>query len=155
MTTKCILIAVFWFQCSNTEDEVDAARCATAIKILDILRTTDDVGESYGLGGSRVEIESKTRDRIIALGLDAIPSLILIMETKDLSFDTFARCYSACNDIFRKGGDMRGIPFSGSARTKEKANGVKLLAPGGQMDGAQFRNFVLEKIKDRYKEIKK
>jgi hypothetical protein len=71
------------------------------------LRDDPGVVDGYlqlSVNNSHIVIRTKRIDRLVAIGPPALGPLIREMRKKDSSLDTFARCYSACDQILGKAG---------------------------------------------------
>ena len=126
------------------------AGCATsgrqmsyeAAAILELIVSNDGGGEELSADNSQVVIVTDNINTVVAGGTTSIPYLIEIMKSPLLSFDGFARCYSASEQILQKIDPDVDIFWQGGCETRDTPSGGCRILPGGRMDEHLFRKQV-------------
>lgn len=111
--------------------------------------------KAYSTGNSQnsgVTINTPVIDRLIEIGLPAIPHLIAEMEKKDISFNRFIHCYSACDQIFSDCEPPRRVLWYGGSDFDDDAEDTK-FKPFGQGDLKMFYAKVVADIRSNYKDV--
>ena len=103
---------------------------------------------------SQVVVEAPGIEFVVRKGMRAIPLLIEIMKNDELSFDTFVRCYSSCEQIFRSKDKSIVVKWYGGCDTKETLDRTWQIIPGGQTDDKEFRKEVRDDIVRLYGKLK-
>ena len=114
----------------------------------------DDGNQSINVRNGEVMIRTTAIKEIVALGPSAIPILTEAMKTKELSFDAFTRCYSACLQILREVDRDADVFWGGGCLVKKNTQGVSRVFPSGQLNETAFRERVVSDIQGKYKKIK-
>ena len=125
------------------------AGCATsgrqmsyeAAAILELI-VSNDGGLAVSADNSQVVIVTDNINTVVAGGTTSIPYLIEIMKSPLLSFDGFARCYSASEQILQKIDPDVDIFWQGGCETRDTPPGGFRILPGGRMDEHVFRKQV-------------
>src|SRR5262245_61800144 len=75
---------------------------------------------------SHIVVRTRRIGRVVAVGPRALEPLLREMRHGDVSLDTFARCYSACDQILAKAGLKEPVHWHGGlVRTDNKQRIVK------------------------------
>jgi hypothetical protein len=118
----------------------------------------DDPGSADGylslsVDNSHVVIRTKRIDRVVEMGPRALEPLIREMRRMDSTLDTFARCYSACDQILRKAGLKDAVRWHGglikTERNSERVVGTSRI----DGDSASFRKEQVAEIVRRAREL--
>ncbi len=131
------------------------ARLKRAAKILERIVSLDEGPQFISIINSQVVVRTPGIEKVVKMGLAAIPALLDLLRCDDLSFDTFTRCYSACDQILRQKDPKMTVYWQGGCDTKEIRRGVNRLYPWGQIQVAKFRREVRRDIADKYQQILK
>ncbi len=113
----------------------------------DLKRLVDDIArydsgeQSVSVENAVVRVKTDAVDRVVAQGPRIVPHLIRRMEETE-DFDTFARCYSACQQIF----SGSRIHWMGGA-TVETVEGVMRVRPAPSLDFPAFKKSVIESVR--------
>src|SRR5262249_28036724 len=117
----------------------------------------DDPGVVEGfvdldVDNGHIVIQTHRIDRVVAVGPRALEPLLQEMRRRDVSLDTFPRCYSACDQILAKAGLKEPVHWHGGlVRTDKKQRIVKTSLIDGFSD--RFRQKQIAEIVSRAKEI--
>lgn len=122
--------------------------------ILERITRIDEGSESISSDNSQVVIKTPGIEFVVRKGMRAIPLLIEIMKNEELSFDTFARCYSACEQILRSKDKSIVVKWYGGSDTKETLDHTWRIIRGGQTDDKEFRKEVRDDIVRLYGKLK-
>jgi hypothetical protein len=122
--------------------------------ILERITRTDEGWQSISVINSQVMIKTPGIEFVVRKGMKAIPLLIEIMKNDELSFDTFARCYSACEQILRSKDKSIIVKWSGGAETKKSHGRTWRILPFGQIDVKSFRKEVRDDIVRLHEKLK-
>jgi hypothetical protein len=101
-----------------------------------------------------MRISTSEIDRVVAVGLPALPNLFEVMQTPGISFDTFARCYSAANEILKLHGSTDGVGWGGGYTLVPTSNGLARVEPGGQLDVEQFKMHIVAEFRQKTPKLK-
>jgi hypothetical protein len=112
-------------------------------------------GGSYSLlvDNSHFVLETPGINRVVAHGPQALSPLVREMRRPDVTLDTFARCYTACDQILEKAGLKEPVHwYGGSIDTEGKFPRVVKIP---RIDGfsAEFRRKQVAEIIRRAKEV--
>jgi hypothetical protein len=118
----------------------------------------DDPGPTDGYAklsaiNSHIVLNTKRIDRVVAVGAPALDNLIHEMRRKEASLDTFARCYSACDQILRKAGLKESVRWHGGHVETDKVSWRIIATSRIDGDSAAFRQEQVEEIIRRAKEV--
>jgi hypothetical protein len=117
----------------------------------------DDHGfDGLMVNNGHIELQSERIDQVLALGTPALDALIREMARDGTSLDTFARCYSACDQILRKAGHKTGVRWCGGLiEMKREGVGGERVVGTSRIDGysSAFRREQINEIVCRAKEI--
>jgi hypothetical protein len=91
--------------------------------------------------------------RVVAVGPAALQPLINEMARKDVPLDTFARCYSACDQILKKGG-LKGVVRWHGGLIKSTNDGRVVGVSRRDGYSTTFRREQIEELIGRAKELK-
>lgn len=122
--------------------------------ILERITRIDEGWQSISVDNSQVMIKTPGIEFVVHKGMRAIPLLIEIMKNDELSFDTFARGYSACEQILRSKDKSIIVKWSGGADTKKTHDRSWRILPFGQIDVKSFRKQVRDDIVRLYEKLK-
>lgn len=125
----------------------------TSHQVLELLLKPDDKTINYSIRNSVVLIESSGIDQVAEHGYPNIPVLLQIMHDEHISFDTFVRCYSACQAILTPDDSSRATYWDGGAEVVQHSDYEFRFVPNGQIDDATFRHLVTEDIERRYRSV--
>lgn len=135
---------------------VASLRSAVIVALVAGLRDDPGVADGYAawsVDSSHFVIETKRIDRVVAIGPRALAPLVREMKRQGISLDTFARCYTACDQILRKAGLKEPVHWHGGRiqtdRRSHRIVGIPLI--GGF--NAAFRQRQIEEIVHRTKDI--
>jgi hypothetical protein len=114
-----------------------------------------EIHNDRGLAGlsvdnSQVLIESRSVGGYVARGTKVIPVVLELMEIEDISFDTFIRCYSICDQILTKAG-KKPVWWQGGATTDKAGR----LIPSGQKNVPEFRSLVIQDIRKKLAQVQR
>jgi hypothetical protein len=115
--------------------------------ILETVLRCDGGKVSVDVNNHRVSIETTGIDRVAKRGNDAVPSLIRLMEASELSFDTFARCYAACQKILENTKPGGHLYWDGGATVERVGEADFRIYPFGQEDQENFRAEVVKDVR--------
>lgn len=104
-----------------------------------------DQDQTIKIDNSQVVIETAEIKRIVESGPSILKYLVLAMKDETITFDTFARCYSACDQILSYLDPKLHVYWTGGGETK-KIDGKTRLFPRGQANEKEFRRYVVEDI---------
>lgn len=147
---RCILIAIFAAFLSAARADVgqagDQEDRLSQERLLEWIREWDEF-QHISVNNRRVFVSTRSIRAIVKIGPLALNPLVGLMSRKDISFDVFARCYSACDQILAASAksSVGGIYWSGGAQVK-RAGGEDRLYPFGQSDEVLFRERVVMDI---------
>lgn len=105
------------------------------------------------VGNGHVTVQTPGIDSLVQKGKSRIPLLLQIMRCPSISFDTFVRCYSVCDQIVRAELPGRSVYWYGGCSPIRRSGVVVELAPGQQSDTVDFRRRVIEDIEKKLLEI--
>jgi hypothetical protein len=113
------------------------------------LRDDPALADGYvalSVDNSHIELRTKRIDRVVSFGPLALQPLLQEMRRKGATLDTFARCYSSCDQILRKAGLKGSVRWHGGLITTKGEDGrvVGTLRVDG--DSAAFRQQQVEEI---------
>jgi hypothetical protein len=126
-----------------------------AIQLVDTINKLDDANQEIRSENSHLFVDTPAISSIVKKGPSAIPALLLVMKCPDISFDTFARCYSACDQILSKLEPGIELYWTGGSRTKTTHDKRTRIVPGDYLDEQKFRVAVVKDIEEKYNAIMK
>lgn len=103
---------------------------------------------------SEISLHSRGIEKIVKSGARELRDLVRIMKVKKCSFDTFTRCYSACNQIVLK--ELPGnrvLWYGGCRRKKDSLRGIR-IHPRFQ-NVSKLRNEVINDVVAKMREIER
>ena len=98
---------------------------------------------------SWISIQSEGIDKVARRGAEVVPSLVRIMETPGISFDTFARCFVACQKILSQKQPEERLYWDGGADVKHEGGTFRLYPFGQVLDEKGFRSKVVKSIREK------
>jgi hypothetical protein len=118
----------------------------------------DDPGLADGyrflsVDNSHIIIRTKRIDRVVEAGTPALAPLVREMRRKDCTLDTFARCYSACDQILRKAGLKDPVHWHGGLIKTERRSGRVIGTRRIDGDSESFRKEQVGEIVRRAREL--
>jgi uncharacterized protein (TIGR03000 family) len=114
----------------------------------------DDTGFStLHIDNSHIVLKSPRIDRIVALGPAALQPLLDEMAREYTSLDTFARCYSACDQILRAAGLKDDVRWNGGHIKIEEKRGRVVGLSRIDGDSIAFRREQVREVIRRAKEV--
>jgi hypothetical protein len=125
------------------------------LRLVEGIVNVDDGTQRIVVENSEVIVTTPAIDHVVKMGHEIIPALVQVMKCDKLSFDTFTRCYSACDQILRKQKADLSVYWSGGCETKRKGRGVDRIFPRGQENEGEFRKRVVDDIVKKYAELEK
>ena len=123
-----------------------------AVVVAERIVANDGDAWSFSRNNSHVIIQTANIDAIVANGTSHFPHLVEIMQHHRISFDTFIRCYSACDQILRKIDPSIRVNWTGGAQVTGDL-GEYRVEPDGQQDGPEFRKWVTTDIVAKGKQL--
>lgn len=130
---------------------------AAAAAIL-VVGLRDDPGIADGyvrmyINNGHIQIQTKRIDGVVAAGPAALNALVYEMERDGVSLDTFARCYTACDQILRKAGLKECVSWYGGLFKIDREKGR--VVGTSRIDGysAAFRQQQVKEIVSGAKQI--
>ena len=124
--------------------EADATKKRIAKLLADIQRV--DGYQEISSENSQVVIVTPAIEAIVDSGPRKLNDLMLAMQIDEISFDAFARCYSACDQIIHAANpDLRVRWYGGSATVKINGE-TRITASGAYLDEIAFRKEVVADI---------
>jgi hypothetical protein len=120
------------------------------------LRDDPGVVDGYlelSVNNSHIVIRTKRIDRVVAIGPPALGPLIREMRKKDSSLDTFARCYSACDQILGKAGLKDRVRWHGGHIKTERKSDRVVGTSRIDGDSKSFRTEQVAEIVRRAREL--
>jgi hypothetical protein len=123
-------------QQSLEKDGMDKAK-----KLLAEIRRIDG-HQAYSIDNSQVVVLTPAIKGIVDSGLDSIDVLLLAMKEDSIDFDSFVRCYSACDQILRRKDAKLGVLWYGGCDV-QRIQGEQRFFPGGQANEKTFRKSVI------------
>jgi len=139
--------------CGTTEPVDKTEQVKMALFIMSKITKIDDGKQEIIVFGGSIEVHTTAIDEIVRMGTSALQPLIVAMDNEQIDFDTFARCYAACNQILRSKKVGREVYWSGGCKVEKTARGNGRIAPDGQKNLREFRKRVTEDIKALVKAI--
>ncbi len=121
--------------------------------MLERIVANDGGGMSFSRDHSHLVIETDNINEIVSSGTASLPHLVEILRNDRVSFDAFARCYSACDRILREIDPDIRILWYGGGRTKEAPSEEWRILPEGQMDVILFRKQVTADIVTKARQL--
>ncbi len=113
-------------------------------------RVDDGYQELQRING-RIILRTTSIHEVASIGAAAIPALHQIMSNKGMDFDTFARCYAACEEISENvAPEKPPLLWYGGADLGKTVVGVWRLEADGQLNVDDFRHEVLKDLEDRF-----
>ena len=113
----------------------------------------DDGYVSLSVRTSHIELKTKCIDRVVALGPRALTPLVQEMKRKETSLDSFARCYSASDQILRNAGLKERVRWHGGLIKTHGKNPRVIGTSRIDGDSPAFRREQVEEIIRSAKEI--
>jgi len=107
----------------------------------------NDHGTEISIDNSEINIDTLEIREIAEVGRENLPYLLELMQVKELSFDTFCRCYSACSLIIKKINPARSLTWYGGAKIATSSSGISRIEPSGQANVQEFRIERINEIK--------
>jgi hypothetical protein len=139
---------------ATTSSEPGGSHGFDVLYVLDAIEDRDNLVGELTEGGSFMIVKSEGTDRVTAMGKDALPSLLAIMQCDRLSFDIFARSYSTANEILMAvGGPKMQLHWYGGSSDFKMPNGRLNIEPGGQDDVNAFRHEIAADFANKIKVI--
>jgi hypothetical protein len=120
------------------------------------LHNDPGLGDGYvslSVNNSHIVMNTKRIDRVVAIGTVALQPLIYEMGRKDTSLDTFARCYSACDQILRKAGLQDRVRWHGGHIKTDRKTDRVIATSRIDGDSPAFRKKQIAEIVHRAKEV--
>lgn len=124
------------------------------VSLVEQLCKVDDVNQSIEQNNGRVVVRTKTIDGVVKKGVDVIPYLVAAMRVEELDFDTFVRCYSACDQIIRTKRPDLHTYWDGGCTLVDTPAEIRRVRPGKQRDDGLYRAKVIDSIVKNYQSIK-
>jgi hypothetical protein len=121
-----------------------------------ITKLPEDAQRSKGnycisIDSSHIRIETELIEEIVAIGPAALRPLLREMRRPKVTLDTFARCYSACDQILRSNGLKICVSWRGGLIERKNRMVVGVSRIDGYSD--RFRSEQIEEIIERAREI--
>ena len=132
---------------------LDIVTSALAVILVAGLRDDSNLEGSLSVDNSHIIMQTKRIDRVVALGPIVLKPLIQEMNSKETSLDSFARCYSSCDQILRKAGLKEAVDWHGGLITTERKSGRVVGVSLIDGDNVKFRQKQVEEIVRRAKEL--
>jgi hypothetical protein len=115
----------------------------------------DDSGlAELSVDNSHIVIRTARIDRVVTLGPAALQSLVNEMTRPGTSLDTFARYYSACDQILRAAGLKDSVHWHGGLTKIEKKSGRVVGVSRIDGESEAFRREQIAEVIRRAKEVK-
>jgi hypothetical protein len=102
----CMIIATAATSAEGQDPSLRAnqkkVKVGEVLRIVERITNLDEGSQEIITLNSRVVVKTPTIKEIVAMGPRIIPVIIEVMKCEEISFDTFTRCYSACDQILRQ-----------------------------------------------------
>jgi hypothetical protein len=133
-----------------------AVRATVLAALVSSLRIDPAITEGdsdISVNNSHIVIRTDRITRIVGVGPEALTPLVCEMRRRDVALDTFARCYSACDQILEKAGLKEPVRWYGGLVTFEKQH--DRVVDVSRTDGfsEKFRRMQVAEIVGRAKEL--
>ncbi|MFO0966458.1 MAG: hypothetical protein U0793_12855 [Gemmataceae bacterium] len=153
MITASLLCATLWTGICQTPPVANPP--AETDRLLGLLETITNIdgGQSISSDNSQVIVNTSGIDKIVKMGPKVVPDLVRIMKCETITFDTFTRCYSACDQILRAIDPKVRVFWTGGSNLK-KIGGVRRIFSGGHEDELGFRRAVVKSIEAQFQRLK-
>ena len=131
--------------------------CAIVIVFVTGLRKDPVLADGYkslAIDNSHIVLKTKRIDSVVSLGPAALQRLVEEMGRKETSLDTFARCYSACDQILRNTGLKGAVHWHGGLIQTEGEDSRVVGTSRIDGDSAAFRQKQIEEVIKRAREVR-
>jgi hypothetical protein len=115
------------------------------------ISAVDDRVQGVSVDNSRVLVKTTAINKIVQEGKSALPVLVAIMKNENVCFDTFVRCYSACDQILCAQDPGLVVYWSGGVESARTRSGIVRFSNRGLIDEHEFRARVIRDIVDKAK----
>jgi hypothetical protein len=134
------------------EDEAGHETRHLRIVVIDELLSADSP-ITIEVMNSGVQIMTPGIGRVIKMGTNAIPQLVELMTDDALSFDTFARCYTAANQILQEAGVVANVLWYGGGSVSNTSCGPRVFPRGQNVITSGFRKAVSDDVVSKFKQL--
>lgn len=128
---------------------------ATAVLVVG-LRDDPGIADGYvkmEINGGHLHVQTKRIDRVVAAGPSALNALVREMERDGVSLDTFARCYTACDQILVKAGLKEGVYWYGGLAKVDREKGRVVGTSRIAGYSAEFRQQQVKEVLSGAKQV--